>query len=94
MVHQTRRWRTEGFKRDNVGCGLFACASRQVAAAVGWWLELEMERSLPFEVSLSEKDFNDVRVGPLRLNVRMDRVDEVEGGEVLIDYKTGLADAE
>ena len=30
-------------------------------------------------------------VGPLRLNVRMDRVDEVDGGEVLIDYKTGGA---
>ncbi len=58
-----------------------------------------MERRLPFEVRLSEKDFSDVQVGPLRLNVRMDRVDEVEGGEVLIDYKTGrlaegLADGE
>jgi ATP-dependent helicase/nuclease subunit B len=56
-----------------------------------WWLELEMERRLPFEVRLSEKDLRDVRVGPLRLNVRMDRVDEVEDGEVLIDYKTGVA---
>ena len=42
-------------------------------------------------VRLSEKEFKDVRVGPLRLSVRMDRVDEVEGGEVLIDYKTGDA---
>ena len=55
------------------------------------WLELEMERQLPFEVKLSEKEFEDVRVGPLRLSVRMDRVDIVDGGEVLIDYKTGLA---
>jgi ATP-dependent helicase/nuclease subunit B len=55
------------------------------------WLELESERELPFEVKLSEKKYDDVRVGPLRLNVRMDRVDVVEGGEVLIDYKTGLA---
>jgi ATP-dependent helicase/nuclease subunit B len=54
------------------------------------WLELEMDRS-PFEVKLSEKEFEDIRVGPLRLNVRMDRVDLVEGGEVVIDYKTGLA---
>ncbi len=58
---------------------------------LSWWLELEMERRVPFEVRLSEKEFRDVRVGPLRLNVRMDRVDEVRGGEVLIDYKTGLA---
>ncbi len=55
------------------------------------WLDLELERRLPFEVQLSEKEFKDVRVGPLRLNVRMDRVDKVEGGEVLIDYKTGTA---
>lgn len=55
------------------------------------WLELESEREFPFEVKLSEKKFDDVRVGPLRLNVRMDRVDVVEGGEVLIDYKTGPA---
>jgi ATP-dependent helicase/nuclease subunit B len=53
------------------------------------WLKLELERS-PFEVKLSEKEFEDVRVGPLRLSIRMDRVDIVEGGEVVIDYKTGL----
>ncbi|MBB5338229.1 PD-(D/E)XK nuclease family protein [Tunturiibacter gelidoferens] len=55
------------------------------------WLELELERRLPFEVRLSEKELKDVRVGPLRLSVRMDRVDVVEDGEVLIDYKTGNA---
>jgi ATP-dependent helicase/nuclease subunit B len=54
------------------------------------WLELELERS-PFTVKLSEKEFADVRVGPLRLNVRMDRVDVIDGGEILIDYKTGAA---
>jgi ATP-dependent helicase/nuclease subunit B len=55
------------------------------------WLDLELDRKAPFEVQLSEKEFRDVRVGPLRLNVRMDRVDKVEGGGVLIDYKTGNA---
>jgi len=54
------------------------------------WLDLELERR-PFEVKLSEKEFEDVHVGPLRLTVRMDRVDLVEGGEVVIDYKTGIA---
>jgi ATP-dependent helicase/nuclease subunit B len=58
---------------------------------LSWWLELELQRGMPFAVRLSEKEFRDVKVGPLRLNVRMDRVDEVEGGEVLIDYKTGAA---
>ncbi|WP_158791588.1 PD-(D/E)XK nuclease family protein [Granulicella sp. L60] len=56
-----------------------------------WWLELELERALPFEVRGSETEFADVHVGPLRLSVRMDRVDMVEGGEILIDYKTGDA---
>jgi ATP-dependent helicase/nuclease subunit B len=58
---------------------------------MSWWLELEAERKTPFAVKTSEKDFRDVQVGPLRLNIRMDRVDEVEDGEVLIDYKTGTA---
>jgi len=58
---------------------------------LSWWLELELERKVPFVVRLSEKEFRDVQVGPLRLNVRMDRVDEVGGGELLIDYKTGFA---
>ncbi|MGD0444228.1 MAG: PD-(D/E)XK nuclease family protein [Edaphobacter sp.] len=58
---------------------------------VSWWLELEMDRRIPFEVRLSEKEFKNVQVGPLHLNVRMDRIDEVDGGEMLIDYKTGAA---
>jgi ATP-dependent helicase/nuclease subunit B len=59
---------------------------------LGSWLELEMARRMPFEVRQSEKEFKDVRVGPLRLSVRMDRIDEVDGGDVLIDYKTGAAE--
>jgi ATP-dependent helicase/nuclease subunit B len=58
---------------------------------LNWWLDLEMQRGQPFEVKLSEKEFKNVSVGPLLLSVRMDRVDEVAGGEVLIDYKTGIA---
>ena len=54
------------------------------------WLELELTRP-PFEVKLSEMEVDDVPVGPLRLRVRIDRVDLVEGGELLIDYKTGDA---
>jgi ATP-dependent helicase/nuclease subunit B len=64
---------------------------KRLGRVLSGWLDLELERRLPFEVKLSEKEFKDVRVGPLRLSVRMDRVDKVEGGEVLIDYKTGSA---
>jgi RecB family exonuclease len=54
------------------------------------WLDLEMRRP-PFEVKLSERKIDDARIGPLRLNVRVDRVDVVDGAELIIDYKTGHA---
>ena len=62
------------------------------------WLDLELRRP-PFEVKLSEKRFEDVRVGPLRLQVIVDRVDLVDDGEestdpaeMILDYKTGHAE--
>ena len=58
---------------------------------LGPWLELELNRD-PFSVKLSEKSFSDARIGPLRLNVRVDRVDVGEDGEIIIDYKTGRAE--
>lgn len=54
------------------------------------WLELEMKRP-PFSVKLSEKELKDVQIGPLRLSVRVDRVDIGESGDIIIDYKTGQA---
>lgn len=57
---------------------------------LGQWLDLEMTRP-PFEVKLSEKELKDVRIGPLRLSVRVDRVDIGASGEIIIDYKTGVA---
>jgi ATP-dependent helicase/nuclease subunit B len=57
---------------------------------LGEWMEMEAQRS-PFTVKLNEELLPDVTVGPLRLGVRVDRVDETEHGDVLIDYKTGVA---
>lgn len=57
---------------------------------LGPWLELELTRP-PFTVKLSEKELQDVKIGPLRLSVRVDRVDIGEGGDIIIDYKTGVA---
>ena len=54
------------------------------------WLALEKRRR-PFTVKMSEKRFSDVRIGPLRLDVQVDRIDTGEEGEILIDYKTGVA---
>ena len=68
-----------------------------------WLVELELKRA-PFEVKLSEESFEDVRVGPLRLRVIVDRVDLVDDGggepgadateaaEMILDYKTGRAE--
>jgi probable DNA repair protein len=65
---------------------------RRLQKLLGQWLELEMKRS-PFVVKESEEERNDVRVGPLRLRVIVDRVDVVDRGqEMILDYKTGWAD--
>ncbi|HWW98558.1 MAG TPA: PD-(D/E)XK nuclease family protein [Edaphobacter sp.] len=52
------------------------------------WLEHELARP-KFSVKQREEKASDVQIGPLHLNLRIDRVDETEGGELVIDYKTG-----
>ena len=58
------------------------------------WLDFEASRS-PFQVLRLEEKIVDVALGPLRLNMRVDRVDRVlsDAGEatLIIDYKTGPA---
>jgi probable DNA repair protein len=54
------------------------------------WLEEELARP-KFTVKQREETASDVQIGPLHLSVRMDRVDETAGGELVIDYKTGRA---
>ncbi|MGI4757853.1 MAG: PD-(D/E)XK nuclease family protein [Janthinobacterium lividum] len=61
------------------------------------WLDFELTRP-PFEVLHTEKEIQDVPIGPLKLAMRVDRVDRVhaseeEEGTLLIDYKTGAASA-
>ena len=53
------------------------------------WLAQELARP-PFSVKQREEKASDVQIGPLHLSVRVDRVDETEGGELVIDYKTDL----
>ena len=57
---------------------------------LGPWLEMEMQRPR-FTVKLQEDKLEDAHVGPLRLSVRVDRIDEGEEGAIIIDYKTGPA---
>jgi ATP-dependent helicase/nuclease subunit B len=54
------------------------------------WLAQELARP-PFSVKQREEKVSDVQIGPLHLSVRVDRVDETAGGELVIDYKTGRA---
>jgi RecB family exonuclease len=51
------------------------------------WLEVEAQRQ-PFHVIEVEKKIT-LDVGGLALRVRADRIDQVPGGKLLIDYKTG-----
>lgn len=52
------------------------------------WLEVEQDRA-PFTIDAVEQRLPDVQVGPLRLSLRADRIDSVDGGQALIlDYKT------
>ncbi len=63
---------------------------RRLERLVSRWLERECERA-PFEVVAPERDAR-VRVGPLELELRPDRVDRLDDGRYLvIDYKTGAA---
>ena len=60
---------------------------------LGPWLDHEAERN-PFEVRDREYKISDVAIGPLRIDLRIDRIDThlINGqpaGEILLDYKTG-----
>ena len=52
------------------------------------WLDVELQRG-PFTVRQREER-TAIPIGPLRLKVQPDRIDNVKGGVVLVDYKTGL----
>jgi ATP-dependent helicase/nuclease subunit B len=51
------------------------------------WLDVELARA-PFTVVDTERK-ETIAVGPLTLTVRIDRIDKVANGTLLIDYKTG-----
>ncbi len=51
------------------------------------WLDYEMRRQ-PFAVDESEKETK-AQINGLRLNLRVDRIDRVAGGRLILDYKTG-----
>lgn len=67
---------------------LQALESKRLHALVLVWLEMEKRRP-PFRVSGREME-TELELNGLRINLRIDRIDTLEeGGELLIDYKTG-----
>jgi len=78
-------------RRPATLAGRFAAIERErLARLAREWLDLERTRG-DFIV-LPVEDRRTVSVGPLALDVRLDRVDETAAGErVVIDYKTGPA---
>lgn len=61
----------------------------RLRSIIGRWLEHELQRGDFAVLPLEQKEV--VTVGPLQLSIRPDRIDRVDGGFVLIDYKTSAA---
>ncbi len=54
------------------------------------WLETELDRPT-FTVLATEQQASAVRIGPLALDLRVDRIDGTAAGNLILDYKTGSA---
>ena len=75
--------------RDEWDRAYLALQKERLRSVLQQWLEEELKRG-PFTVLAVEQD-QVVTVGPLTLNVRMDRIDKVGEGVFFVDYKTGYA---
>jgi ATP-dependent helicase/nuclease subunit B len=61
---------------------------KRIVSLIEEWLEYEAKRA-DFTVEAGEEKLA-ATVGDLKLQVRVDRIDAVAGGRVIIDYKTGM----
>lgn len=62
----------------------------RLANLLSEWIDLELQRP-EFTVVAQEESRQNVSIGPLRLSLRVDRIDLVDGQQVILDYKTGGA---
>lgn len=75
-------------RREIAGAACLALEEKHLAALLLEWFAVELGRE-DFTVLATEED-RQLTIGGLTLNLRMDRIDELGGGEtLLIDYKTG-----
>jgi probable DNA repair protein len=90
-VERTMRERTPARARESMPPRYLDLESRRLIALVTEWLRFEQTR-VPFTVADSELKANP-SVGGLNLRLRLDRVDRLNDGTLLvIDYKTGAVD--
>ena len=82
-----QRYRDEGIKR-NWNTAYLGVEHARVQSIIEEWLEYEAKRT-DFTV-LAREDKRTAAVGDLKLQLRVDRIDEVADGRVIIDYKTGV----
>jgi probable DNA repair protein len=69
---------------------------QRLLTLLGHWLDYEATERSPFAVKSLEEIRSDARIGPLHLDIRVDRVDLAlrdgePAGEIILDYKTGAA---
>lgn len=73
---------------SDYGPALRRLESARALSVLASWLDIERAR-VPFTVRDVEQDYPWSH-GPLSLNLRLDRIDELDGGKLaVIDYKTG-----
>ena len=62
---------------------------RRLRALLHPWLDFELTRPAFAVLEQEEKQLR--TIGPLTLELRADRIDETQGGKLILDYKTGTA---
>ncbi len=81
-------------KRLHLEQQLFSSIEKQrLSGLVMKWLNIERLRKLPFKV-IQQEHTSSFAVQSISLDIKIDRIDELENGRrLIIDYKTGWADS-
>lgn len=80
----------EAWQRDlpqTLTSNYVALEAHRLYKLIARWLAYEAKRNAFVVYQLEEKTL--VTVGPLQINMKIDRIDQVDGNYVIIDYKTG-----
>ncbi len=83
LIDETINKLSFSFGSDSI---FFRVERKRIKRLIKRWLLLEKNRP-PFNVSQRETD-RFIKIGPLNLHIRIDRIDIVKGGNFIIDYKT------